>query len=198
MQEFWDERFDTKEYVYGKHPNSYFKQFIDDTMPGSILLPADGEGRNGVYAALKGWDVTAFDFSEKAKGKAETLASEYGVQLDYFISSIEDFYIDKKFDAVAVIFLHLPSSIRRQMHQKLINFIKPGGYFVMESFSKRQLKYNTGGPRNINLLYDGQELVEDLQSLELVQYKERLKTIDEGPYHNGKSDVIQLIARKLN
>ena len=198
MQEFWDERFDTKEYVYGKHPNSYFKQFIDKTLPGSILLPADGEGRNGVYAALKGWDVTAFDFSEIAKNKAKSLASEYGVQLDYFISSIENFFIDKKFDAVAVIFLHLPSSIRRQMHQKLINFIKPGGYFIMESFSKRQLKYNTGGPRNINLLYDGQELVEDLQSLELVHYKERLKIIDEGPYHNGKSDVIQLIARKLN
>lgn len=198
MQEFWDERFDTKEYVYGKHPNTYFKEFIDNTQPGSILLPADGEGRNSAYAAIKGWDVTAFDFSPKAKEKAEVLAKNYEVHVNYHISSIEDFNTDNQFDAIAVIFLHLPPETRKKMHHKLISFLKPGGHFVMEAFSKKQIKYHTGGPRNIDLLYSGQEVVEDLNSLELMHYKERLKTIHEGPFHDGKAEVIQLIARKLN
>jgi 2-polyprenyl-3-methyl-5-hydroxy-6-metoxy-1,4-benzoquinol methylase len=199
MQEFWDERFDTEEYVYGKHPNRFFKWFIDNTFQkGSILLPADGEGRNSVYAALKGWDVTAFDFSEEAKRKALDLAEEYNTNIHYKISSIEDFHTDEKFDAIALVYLHLPSNTRREMHHKLINFLKPGGYFVMEAFSKKQIEYNTGGPRNIDMLYDGQKIMEDLNVLELVHYKEKLKEVNEGHFHSGKAEVIQLISRKLN
>ena len=198
MQEFWDERFDTKEYVYGKHPNAYFKDFIDKTRPGSILLPADGEGRNSVYAAIKGWQVTAFDFSQKAKEKAQELANTYDVNINYHISSIEDFHTDAQFDVVAVIFLHLPPETRRKMHHKLISFLKPGGNLILEAFSKKQIDYQTGGPRNLDLLYSGQDVAEDLKSLELVHYKEKLKTIQEGNFHDGKAEVIQLIARKLN
>ena len=198
MQEFWDERFDTKEYVYGKHPNAYFKDFIDKAKPGSILLPADGEGRNGVYSAIKGWQVTAFDFSQKAREKAQELANTYDVNINYHISSIEDFYTDHQFDAVAVIFLHLPPETRRKMHHKLIGFLKPGGHFILEAFSKKQIGYQTGGPRNLDLLYAGQDVAEDLKSLELIHYKEKLKTIQEGNFHDGKAEVIQLIARKLN
>jgi SAM-dependent methyltransferase len=198
MQEFWDQRFDTKEYIYGKKPNLFFKEFIDKTNPGSVLLPADGEGRNSVYAALKGWDTSAFDFSPKAKNKAMTLAEEYHVEIDYQISSIESFHTEKQFDLIAIIFLHIPPEMRREMHRKLIRFLKPGGYFLMETFSKKQINYNTGGPRNQNLLYSGQELIEDLESLDITYYKEKLKELDEGCYHRGKSEVIQLIAQRLN
>lgn len=199
MQEFWDERFDTKEYVYGKHPNSFFQWFIDHTpKKGTILLPADGEGRNSIYAALKGWDVTAFDFSSEARRKAMDLAAEYNTELHYIISSIEDFHTDKKFDAIALVYLHLPSKNRRKMHHKLLNYLKPGGYFVIEAFSKKQIDYNTGGPRNMDMLYDGQEIAEDLNVLELIHYKEKLKDVSEGYFHSGKAEVIQLVGRKLN
>ncbi len=198
MQEFWDQRFDTKDYVYGKSPDSFFREFIDGSSPGSLLLPADGEGRNSVYAALKGWDVVAFDFSQQARNKAKELASEYNVEIDYSISSIENYSTDKKFDLIAIIFLHLPPSVRRDMHRKLIKYLKPGGYFLIEAFSKKQWNYNTGGPRNIDLLYDGQELIEDLQSMDITYYKEIQKELDEGYYHQGVSEVIQLIARRLN
>ena len=68
----------------------------------------------------------------------------------------------------------------------------------MEAFSKKQIEYNTGGPRNIDMLYDGQEILEDLNVLELVHYKEKLKEVNEGHFHSGKAEVIQLISRKLN
>jgi SAM-dependent methyltransferase len=198
MEEFWDERYDTREFVYGKAPNALFKDFIDNTPPGDLLLPAEGEGRNAVYAALKKWNVTAFDFSSKAKAKAMQLAAEYGVRIEYHISSIEDFQTNRNFDAVALIFLHLPPETRQQMHRKLIKFLRPGGYFLIEAFSRKQIHYNTGGPKNLALLYNGQELAEDLKSLELVHYKEKLRGLNEGYYHKGEAEVIQLIARKLN
>jgi SAM-dependent methyltransferase len=198
MQEFWDERFDTKEYVYGKRPNGFFKEFIDELQPGTVLLPADGEGRNSVYAALKGWEVTAFDFSNQAKKKAQNLAKEYNVNLDYFISSIENFETEKQFDLIAVIFLHMPPDVRRSMHRKLLKKLKPGGYFLIECFSTKQKNYNTGGPRKQELLYDGQDLIEDLENIDIIHYKEKLKELDEGYFHRGQSEVIQLIGQRLN
>jgi SAM-dependent methyltransferase len=198
MQEFWDERYDTKDFVYGRHPNLLFREFVESNTPGDILLPAEGEGRNAVYAALKGWRVTAFDFSKKARYKAMQLKDEYNVSLDYYISTIENFTTSRKFDAVALIFVHLPPETRRAIHRKLVKFLKPGGHFIMEAFSKKQIHYNTGGPKNVALLYSGQELLEDLKSLELLHYKEKLKRLDEGHYHKGEAEVIQLIARKLN
>jgi SAM-dependent methyltransferase len=198
MQEFWDQRYDTKEFVYGRHPNAFFRDFIDTHKAGSVLLPAEGEGRNAVYAALKGWAVTAFDFSTKARNKAIELCREYGVEIDYRISSIEEFETKNHYDAIALIFLHLPSATRRQMHRRLMNFLKPGGYFLLEAFSQKQIQYNTGGPQNLDLLYERQELMDDISKLELVYFKEKLRTLDEGPYHRGKAEVMQLIARKLN
>ncbi len=198
MVEFWDERYDTKEFVYGQAPNALFKDFVDRTSPGDLLLPAEGEGRNSVYAALKKWNVTAFDFSSQARNKAMQLAAEYDVKIEYHISSIEDFQTDRQFDAVGLVFLHLPPEKRQEMHRKLTTFLKPGGYFLMETFSKKQIHYNTGGPKNVSLLYSGQELVEDLKSLELVHYKEKRRKLNEGRYHKGEAEVIQLIARKLN
>ncbi|MFP4041404.1 MAG: class I SAM-dependent methyltransferase [Bacteroidales bacterium] len=198
MQHFWDERFDTKEYVYGRSPNEFFKEFIDTLNPGSVLLPADGEGRNSVYAALKGWEVTAFDFSSKAKEKAEKLAQEYNVKINYTISSIEDFSTKEKFDLIAIIFLHLPSNTRKQVHTKLIEYLKPGGYFLIEAFSKNQINQDTGGPRNEDMLYSGQDLLDDLTGLEIIHYKEITKERYEGYFHKGKAEIIQLIGQKLN
>jgi len=198
MQEFWDQRYDTKEFVYGRYPNVFFREFIDNHKPGSLLLPAEGEGRNAVYAALKNWQVTAFDFSQPARDKAMALCREYDVQVDYQISSIEDFQTRERFDAIALIFLHLPQHTRHQMHRKLISFLKPGGCFMIEAFSKKQIHYNTGGPKNLDLLYQRQDLMEDIADLELVHLKEKQREMDEGYYHRGKAEVLQLIARKLN
>lgn len=71
MKEFWNGKYSSKEYIYGTEPNEYFKSALEKYRPGTILLPGDGEGRNAVYAAKKGWQVTAFDFSNAAKEKAE-------------------------------------------------------------------------------------------------------------------------------
>src|SRR5690554_3550059 len=101
----WNERFSSKEYIYGTEPNIYFKEQLDKLDPGKILLPADGEGRNGVYAARKGWDVSIFDISREGRNKAAKLAEEYDVTLDYKIGELTDFsYAEEEFDAIALVY----------------------------------------------------------------------------------------------
>lgn len=148
MQDFWNQRYKDNEIVYGYAPNEFLKEFIDNNKPGSMLLPAEGEGRNGIYAAAKGWYVTAFDFSEVAKEKALQLALQKGVQLNYLISTLEDYAATvnnenasvvknensslDKFDAVGLIYVHMPPPLRASFHKKMIDVIKPNGFIVLE------------------------------------------------------------------
>ena len=74
MKNFWDERYKAKAYVYGKEPNQYFAEKLRELEPGKILLPAEGEGRNAVFAARQGWEVSAFDSSSEGRKKAFLLA----------------------------------------------------------------------------------------------------------------------------
>jgi len=90
MTDFWNERFGAEEYAYGTAPNQYYKEQLDKLLPGKILFPAEGEGRNAVFAAKLGWQVTAFDPSIEGKRKAEKLATENSVSIDYRIDNYEN------------------------------------------------------------------------------------------------------------
>jgi hypothetical protein len=65
--DFWDQRYSQSDFVYGKKPNEYLKAKLVDLKPGRILFPAEGEGRNAIFAAKLGWDVFAFDSSIEGK-----------------------------------------------------------------------------------------------------------------------------------
>ena len=118
---YWDKRYTENETVYGNQPNLFFKNFIDTHKPGKILLPAEGEGRNAIYAASKGWKVDAFDFSTEAYKKAMAFSKEKNVSINYRLQEIESFTANEKYDAVGLIFVHLPAQIRRDFHQQIQN-----------------------------------------------------------------------------
>ena len=80
--EKWNQNFSHPDYVYGKAPNVFLKQELDKLAPQTILFAAEGEGRNAVYAAQRGWKVSAFDISTAGRQKALRLAAENGVALD--------------------------------------------------------------------------------------------------------------------
>jgi SAM-dependent methyltransferase len=197
MKEFWDERYSSNEYVYGKLPNSFFKNEITKLPAGMILLPAEGEGRNAIYAAELGWQVTAFDYSNNAKKKAEQLAIERNLKINYFISTLENFKIAKNsFDLIALIYVHMESAVRKQFHSKIINFLKPGGILLIEAFNKDQLKNGSGGPQNIDMLYSHEELKFDFSSLTQINIVELEEKLSEGKLHKGKSSLIRIIGKK--
>ena len=199
QQNFWNQRYADEHYAYGTLPNDYLKEKSADLRPGKILLPAEGEGRNAVFMAKMGWEVEAFDQSTEGKNKALLLAEHYDVKISYTISDVENTdYPENSFDALALIFAHFPGENRRSYHRKLSSFLKPGGYLIIEGFSKehatfQQLNPKSGGPRDPGMLY---ELKEDFNNFEFTEAAEHQITLAEGEFHQGEASVIRIFAVK--
>lgn len=197
MKSFWDERYSGDEFAYGTKPNVFFKEQIKNLSPGNLLLPAEGEGRNAVYAALEGWKVIAFDQSEVARQKAEKLAMDFMVNINYEVCDQKDFDIDENyFDCVALIFVHMPIEFRDDFHQKMLRFLKPGGKLILEGFEKSQINNSTGGPKNTDMLFSKKELFNDFKSLKNISVSEDEVQLNEGKFHNGISSIIRLTGIK--
>lgn len=198
MHNQWDYRYSSPEYIYGKEPNFFFKEFIDRYPSGKILLPAEGEGRNAVYAAKKGWQVDAFDTSREGMAKALRLASQHGVTINYFIHDIyKKSDLKDDYDAIALIFAHLHSSERRPVHRYLAGKLKKGGYLILNAFAREQLQLNTGGPKDIEMLYSLNEIKEDFNMLDILIAEHKRINLDEGRFHSGMSENILILAKKI-
>ncbi|WP_338875378.1 methyltransferase domain-containing protein [Spirosoma sp. SC4-14] len=197
MNEFWETRYKSSSYAYGTKPNEFFKECIDKLKPGRLLLPAEGEGRNAVYAALRGWAVDAFDYSPAARKKALQLAGGACTTIQYETNTLQNFTAPANtYDLIGLIYAHMPSADRRAVHQRLISFLKPSGYLMLEAFHKEQLGRSSGGPQNSDMLYSRTDLLDDFKELEILKAEETYVDLREGAYHNGSACVIRLMARK--
>lgn len=196
-KEFWNARYEDNKTVYGREPNLFFKQFIDTHKPGTILLPAEGEGRNAIYAASRGWQVDAFDFSDVAREKALQWAAAEGFKVNYFTAGLEDYKADKQYDAVGLIYVHLPETTRSKFHLEVYKSLKPGGHLVLEAFAKEQLHFDSGGPKDITMLYDAPSICNDFQFLHLLSCEQKEIVLQEGEFHKGKAAVLQMLGQKL-
>jgi cyclopropane fatty-acyl-phospholipid synthase-like methyltransferase len=197
MKNFWNERYSQKEYVYGTKPNEFFRKSLTPLMVGKLLLPGEGEGRNAVFAAKLGWQVTAFDFSNSAMKKALDLAEKENVEVSYLIENYNNFSAENDyFDCIAAIFVHPLKESRKQFHKKLLTLLKPGGKLILEGFSKNQINYNSGGPKDIDMLFSEEELLEDLKEAQKIDLLETVTELNEGLFHKGHASTIQLIAIK--
>jgi len=197
MNEFWNERFGKEEYLYGKEPNAFLKQELVKITPGRILFPAEGEGRNAVYAATLGWNVDALDSSEVAKTKAEKLAAERRVKINYDLVNLKFHKFPKeRYDAVAIIFFHLPSDCRYDVYQEAVAALKPGGKLILELFNKEQFKVPYAGPKDEDLLYSLEDAVSDFIALDFEKLAKETIQMDEGDGHKGEGYVIRFVGIK--
>ena len=198
MSKFWDERFAADEYAYGTQPNDFFKKQLDQLSPGDLLLPAEGEGRNAVYAARQGWNVHAFDSSIDGRKKALSLASRYVVELDYQIITYQDFspQKDQYYDCIALVYAHMPESIRFSTHQKLVSILKPGGHLILEGFSKSQYGKGSGGPKDLSMLYSEEDLRQDFSELKMLHVEQLDTYLEVGKYHRGPASIIRIFGTK--
>ena len=198
MKEFWNERYGQKEFAYGTKPNTFFKEQLGKlNVRGSILLPAEGEGRNAVFAAKQGLQVTAFDTSEESRDKALQLAETNKVNITYFTGALEQIKLkDTSFDAIGLIFAHFPPQLKTLYHKQFIDFLKPGGLIILEGFSKKQLNYSSGGPKNLDMLFSLKEIESDFDGLETLVLDEKLIDLDEGLFHQGDASVVRFVGKK--
>lgn len=201
-QDRWDERYSEEGYAYGIEPNEYLKKQLQKLNLGTILFPAEGEGRNAVYAAQLGWNVSAFDTSKEGKKKALQLAEKKDVTIDYKVGLLPNLkYRREQFDVIALIFAHFPPEIKSQYHQLLSSYVKPDGIVILEAFSKKNLEYRfknekIGGPKDLDTLFSLEEVKADFHNFEIIELVEKEVELNEGLYHIGKGSVIRFVGRK--
>jgi SAM-dependent methyltransferase len=193
----WDERYSTEEFVYGKGPNDFLRQNVHRLKSGSILCLAEGEGRNAVYLARLGFDVTAVDSSSIGLEKAKRLAHENRVSIQTVHADLNDFIIEPdSWDNIVSIFCHLPPALRAKVHAAAARGLKPDGIFLLEAYTPQQLEYGTGGPPVAELLISIDQLQQDFQTLDILHGIETEREVQEGCFHSGTAAVVQLIARR--
>lgn len=202
MINHWDTRYSAAEFAYGTEPNAYFREKLNELKPGKILMPAEGEGRNAVYAASLGWEVTAFDQSSEGRKKAMALATLHNVEIEYLVGSLLEMPFQAgRFDAIGLIFAHFSSEEKQECHLKLTEWLKPGGVIIFEAFSKSHLGYReknpgVGGPSDIDMLYSLDEVRKDFKNMAFTEISESEIELHEGLYHNGIGSVVRFMARK--
>lgn len=198
----WHERYSNKEFAYGEEPNKYLKKELDKLKVGTILFPAEGEGRNAVYAAKIGWNVFAFDISIEGKKKAMQLATSNDVKIDYKLGELETIeYGVEQFDAIGFIYAHFPAAVKSHYHKVLNKYLRKGGVVIFESFSKKHLDYvqkdeKVGGPKDIESLFSIEEIKSDFPDYDFEELEEMEIELNEGLFHNGKGSVIRFVGRK--
>jgi ubiquinone/menaquinone biosynthesis C-methylase UbiE len=203
MKEFWNNRYKINDSAYGYEPNEYFKKQIEHLKPGKILLPAEGEGRNAIFASKLGWAVSAFDMSVQGKYKAEKLANQNNVKIDYIVGEFEELkYKENQFDVIGLIYAHFSAEKKSKYHKILDTYLKTGGTIIFEAFSKSNLELNTknintNGPKKIDALFSLDEIKNDFKNYEIIELKEEKINLDEGKFHKGISSIIRFVGKKM-
>ncbi len=198
----WNERYSSEAFAYGEEPNKYLKEQLIKLPIGSILFPAEGEGRNAVFAAKLGWNVSAFDISNEGKNKAIKLAQKNNVTINYKVGELEKMDCEnQQFDAIALIYAHFPANIKSIYHKKLDSYLKKNGIIIFEAFSKKNIDYVTanekvGGPKDIESLFSIDEIKLDFPNYTIIELVEQDIELNEGLYHNGTGSVIRFVGRK--
>ena len=198
----WDKRYSSEEFAYGEEPNKYLREQLDKLKVGTILFPAEGEGRNAVYAAELGWNVFAFDISKEGKNKALKLAKSNNVKINYQVGELETLHFEEQqFDAIGLIYAHFPAAVKSKYHKIFDSYLKKGGVIIFEAFSKNNLDYvqkdeKIGGPKDIESLFSIAEIESDFPDYDFKQLVQMEIELKEGLFHNGKGSVIRFMGIK--
>jgi len=193
----WNERYSEPGYAFGSSPNTFVVSVAGRIPSGAVLCIGEGEGRNAVFLAEQGYRVTAVDYSEVGLRKAEELAGKRGVIIETVLSDLNDFEIyPSAWQGIVSVFCHLPADQRASLHRLCVNGLAPGGFFVLEGFTPRQLEFGTGGPSRPELLMTSHGLKRELAGLRFDIAHEIERDVIEGRYHTGRASVVQILAQK--
>lgn len=196
-QEFWNGRFDGDDYTYGTAPNDFLVEALSGRRIGRAFSLGEGEGRNATWLAEQGGDVASVDASDKGVAKTLRLAESRGVHVAATQGFLEDVSLTARaYDTIISIFAHTPAEVRRALHSMVVESLAPGGVFVFEGYSPNQLKFDTGGPKDVSLLVTVDDLRRELDGLEFDVLREVERDVVEGKLHTGHAAVVQCVARR--
>lgn len=194
----WNARFDRDDYLFGKEPNAFLRREAKRLNVGRTLCVADGEGRNSVYLSRLGHQVEAFDLADLGVQKAEQLAQDHGVQVNYLTCGWEDYpWPAEGFDNIVAIFIQFADpTARTRLFAHMEQSLKPGGRLLLQGYTPKQLEYKTGGPPHLDHLYTPALIERAFPSLSTELLQEYEDEIHEGTGHHGKSALLGYVGVK--
>jgi SAM-dependent methyltransferase len=196
----WNERYAAASgYLFGTEPAIFLKQHAPRLRPGSrVLCLADGEGRNSVYLAGLGMEVTAMDASDVALEKARALALARNVSVTFREADIATWKWEPgRWDAVLAVFIQFADpALREKIFAGIARTLVPGGLLLLHGYTPEQVALGTGGPKDPEHMYTADMLRDAFRDLEIERLEEYRADIREGEGHSGQSALIDLIARK--
>jgi len=198
MKDFWNDRYSAEDFTYGDQPNDLLRARGGDlSLPGPVLSLGEGEGRNAVFLASLGYQVTGVDGSAVGLEKAQRLAAAKGVTIQTVCADLAAFDLgEATWTGVISIWCHLPAALRADVHARIARAVKPGGVFLVEHYHPLQVPYKTGGPTDPSWLLTLAELRAAFPGWTELHAFEGERSVHEGPLHDGISYVTQWVARR--
>jgi 2-polyprenyl-3-methyl-5-hydroxy-6-metoxy-1,4-benzoquinol methylase len=197
--ETWNRRYAGDDFLFGTEPNAWLREHAG-SLPssGHILSVADGEGRNSVWLAQRGFHVDAFDVAHRAVEKARAFAQRQGVSVNFAVADVDGFaWPEAAYDGVAAIFVQFADPVTRaRLFKRIARSLKPGGVLILQGYTPKQLDYRTGGPPILSHLYTRDLLESAFSDLSIIELREYEAEVSEGQGHSGQSALIGLAARR--
>ena len=194
----WNERFESEQYVYGEEPNEFIRSQSSRLQNHKkIAAFAEGEGRNAVFLATEGHEVTAYDYALSGLKKTESLADRNGVKVQTEQKDLIHNPVPvNEFDGAIMVFGHFNKKDQKNVFEKMLSSVKDGGILMLEVYSEDQIRYKTGGPKTVDMLYSPADLLNWSSGYHVLHFFYGEKVRKEGQLHTGMGHVIQLILKK--
>ena len=178
-REEWDRKYSEKELLWSAEPNRFLVAELAGLPPGRALDLACGEGRNAIWLAELGCDVTAVDFSEVAIGKALQIAARRQVDVRFLRADLLEYEPEASaFDLVLVFYLQLPADELDVVLSRAAAAVAPDGVFLLVGHDSSNLTHGSGGPSEPSVLYTPEDIVAALRGLEIEKAERVLRSVE--------------------
>ncbi|MEN8040021.1 MAG: class I SAM-dependent methyltransferase [Actinomycetota bacterium] len=189
--DMWDERYAEKELIWSAGPNLFLPPIVERLEVGSALDLACGEGRNAIWLARKGWDVTGVDFSPVAIDKARTVARD--TSIEWIVADITSYEAQRQYDLVIIVYVHMGPEDMAALFTRAVEALAPGGTLVAIGHALRNLAEGVSGPQNPELLWTKERIAPLVDGLEVRLIDEVLR-----PVEDSDTDAIDILIHAVN
>lgn len=196
QRELWNERYEQKGHVWGADPNQFVADRLAGLEPCRVLDLGSGQGRNAIWLAQQGHEVTAVDVSDVATGQASVLAEKSGVKVSFLAADLATWEPPAgSFDLVLLAYLQAPEAGRQLIHHKAAAALAPGGIVFVVAHHRDNLTHGIGGPPLPEVLFDEEMLAADFAGFEILENARVLRHVSQGDVAGDAIDII-FFARK--
>lgn len=161
----WDERYRTTDRLWSADPNEFVEDRLSGMTPGVGLDLASGEGRNAIWLAERGWDMTAVDFSEVAAERGRM----HSGAVEFVVADVLTWEPGRSYDLVLISYLQLPAADFEGLIRRVVRWLGPDGVLFMIGHDRSNLDHGVGGPQDPSVLWDLRSIVSWLDGLEIVE-----------------------------